>query len=78
MSDGQLSDSTSFLLTVLDINRVPSVSVSDLSVDEGTTVTHLVAANDPDYDEQVRLAWCWALSPGITYMKLAIQQEGVL
>ncbi|MGI9325270.1 MAG: globin [Pseudomonadales bacterium] len=37
-----------------------------------------VAANDPHYDEQVRLAWCWALSPGITYMKLASRGDGLL
>lgn len=32
-----------------------------------------VEAHDAQFDEQVRLAWCWALSPGITYMKLALQ-----
>ncbi|MEQ9450368.1 MAG: globin [Pseudomonadales bacterium] len=26
---------------------------------------------DPQADEETRLAWCWAMSPGITYMRLA-------
>jgi truncated hemoglobin YjbI len=25
---------------------------------------------DPKFDEAVRLAWCWALSPGLAFMKI--------
>jgi hypothetical protein len=45
---------------------------------------HTVEALDPKFDELTELAWCWALAPGITYMKLRliedphIQGSGVL
>ena len=29
-----------------------------------------VAEFDPQFDQATELAWCWALSPGITYMRL--------
>jgi truncated hemoglobin YjbI len=32
-----------------------------------------IAAADPEYDEATRLAWCWALAPGIFYMKSFLQ-----
>ncbi len=34
------------------------------------------ARYDPDYDEVTELAWCWALAPGIAYMRLAPQLSG--
>ena len=27
---------------------------------------------DPEADEETRLAWCWAMAPGITYMRLVL------
>ena len=30
---------------------------------------------DPEADEVTRLAWCWALAPGITYMQLALNRS---
>lgn len=30
---------------------------------------------DPGFDELTKLAWCWALAPGITFMKLRIVDE---
>ena len=29
-----------------------------------------VRAHDPACDEATALAWCWAMTPGLTYMKL--------
>jgi truncated hemoglobin YjbI len=29
-----------------------------------------VAEFDPEFDETVGLAWCWALAPGITFMRI--------
>ena len=29
-----------------------------------------VAEFDPEFDQATELSWCWALTPGITYMRL--------
>jgi truncated hemoglobin YjbI len=34
------------------------------------TLLATVEEFDPSFDESVRLAWCWALTPGITLMKI--------
>ena len=34
------------------------------------TLLATVEEFDASFDEEVRLAWCWALSPGITLMKI--------
>lgn len=34
-----------------------------------------VEALDPEFDELTELAWCWALAPGMTYMKLRLVDE---
>ena len=34
-----------------------------------------VARFDPEADETTRLAWCWALAPGITYMRMTAEEE---
>lgn len=36
---------------------------------------HTVAESDPEADEATLLAWCWAMMPGITYMRLGLQGE---
>lgn len=33
---------------------------------------HTVAESDPEADEATLLAWCWAMTPGITYMRLGV------
>ncbi|NKC00040.1 MAG: globin [Pseudomonadales bacterium] len=33
-----------------------------------------VKALDPEADEATLLAWCWALTPGITYMRMRISE----
>lgn len=34
-----------------------------------------VKGHDPKFSDAVGLAWCWALTPGITYMKLALNHQ---
>ena len=34
-----------------------------------------IAEFDPEFCETTRLAWCWALAPGISYVKSALLQE---
>lgn len=36
-----------------------------------------VAQHDPMYNTEVRLAWCWALTPGITFMRHSILDEAL-
>ena len=33
------------------------------------------AEYDDGFDEATRLAWCWALAPGIAYMRLVLNQR---
>ena len=34
-----------------------------------------VEALDPEFDQLTALAWCWALAPGMTYMKLRLVED---
>lgn len=34
-----------------------------------------VEQHDPMYNTEVRLAWCWALTPGITFMKHSLVDD---
>ena len=34
-----------------------------------------IAIADPEYDEATRLAWCWALAPGIFYLKSVMRED---
>lgn len=34
-----------------------------------------VAELDEHADEATQLAWCWALAPGMTYMKIVLEEE---
>ena len=38
---------------------------------------HTVAESDSEADEATLLAWCWAMMPGITYMRLGVEVEWV-
>lgn len=38
---------------------------------------HTVAESDSEADEATLLAWCWAMMPGITYMRLGVEGEWV-
>jgi PKD repeat protein len=52
VSDGQGTDSESFTISVLDLNRAPEWQIPaggfSLTLDAGTTVSQSVAASDPD------------------------------
>jgi hypothetical protein len=51
-TDGQLSASTSFAVTVQSLNKQPVIQMSDtLNVDEGQTVTLTPVITDPEGDE---------------------------
>ena len=57
-----LTDTESFQLTVIDVNRPPSISsISDKSVDEGQTLSFTVWGSDPDGDT---LAYSVVSGPG--------------
>ena len=30
---------------------------------------------DPEFEEATELAWCWALAPGIAYMRLKLTES---
>jgi len=50
-SDGALTDTEVFTITVNDVNRPPSLtSIGDQTLDEGTTLDVAVSASDPDGD----------------------------
>ncbi|MFH1440555.1 MAG: putative Ig domain-containing protein, partial [Candidatus Omnitrophota bacterium] len=50
-SDGSLQDSETMLITVENVNRVPSLaSIGNKSVDEGNELSFVVSASDPDGD----------------------------
>jgi large repetitive protein len=51
VSDGELTATTSFTLTVVDVNRPPTIEpIVDQTVDEGGTLDVAVSASDPDGD----------------------------
>jgi len=51
-TDGELTATTSFLLTVESLNRAPVIQIADLiTVDEGKTVSLSPAITDPEGDE---------------------------
>lgn len=37
-----------------------------------------VSCMDGQADEATLLAWCWALSPGVTYMRLSLQADATI
>ncbi len=52
VSDGELSDTKTFKLTVQNVNRKPAITgIKDVSVKEGETITFSPVASDPDGDE---------------------------
>ena len=40
-------------------------------------ILQTVQETDPKADEATLLAWCWALTPGITYMRLSQELHGL-
>jgi PKD repeat protein len=59
VSDGQASVSTSFTVTVLNVNRAPTLDpVADMTVAEGSTGDQAISGSDPDGD-------------GLTFSKVA-------
>ena len=74
-----------FHLTTFYVTSVPSAQLQqmaqvhraldvqpDMFDDWLNALVETVIELDVAADESTKLAWCWALSPGITYMRLAL------
>lgn len=63
---------SSELVRLAELHRKLGVS-PDLLDKWFEALLETIAAADPEYDEVTRLAWCWALAPGIFYLKSFVQ-----